>query len=46
LRVTALVEFVSRSSFGAIDGAIALPALVGTALPPVAAAHLRSLPGG
>jgi len=46
VRATALLELVSRRSFGAINGAIALPALAGTALAPVAAAHLRSLSGG
>lgn len=46
VRATAIVELVSRSSFGAVNGAIALPALAGTALAPVAAAHLWKVSGG
>jgi len=45
VRATALLELVSRRSFGAINGAIALPALAGTALAPVAAARLPSSSG-
>lgn len=46
VRATAIVELLSRSSFGAVNGAIALPALAGTALAPVAAAHLWKISGG
>lgn len=40
VRAAAIAELVSRTSFGAVNGAIALPALAGTALAPVAAARL------
>lgn len=45
-RATAIAELGSRTSFGAVNGAIALPALAGTALAPVAAARLWRISGG
>jgi MFS family permease len=46
VRAAAIADLLGRSSFGAINGAIALPALVGTAVAPVAAAQLWYLLGG
>lgn len=40
VRAAAIVGLVTRASFGAVNGAISLPALAGTALAPVAAAEL------
>lgn len=46
VRATAIAELLGRASFGAVNGAIALPALAGTALAPVGAAWLRDLSEG
>jgi FtsH-binding integral membrane protein len=46
VRAASIVELATRTAFGAVNGAIALPALAGTALAPLAAAELRSLSGG
>lgn len=45
VRAAAIADLLGRSSFGAINGAIALPALIGTAVAPVAAAKLWHLLG-
>lgn len=45
VRAAAIADLLGRSSFGAINGAIALPALLGTAVAPVAAAQLWHLRG-
>lgn len=45
VRAAAIAELVSRTSFGAVNGAVAPPAVAGTALAPVAAARLRGISG-